>query len=96
MTLRCTLAVIAALATLPAAAQTAAAIPAAAFFENASFSNPLLSPDGKLVAIKVAAKNGRVRLAVTDAASRKTKVIAAFDDADITQLCEGAARIFLQ
>ncbi|MYM23456.1 prolyl oligopeptidase family serine peptidase [Duganella sp. FT135W] len=89
MTLRFTLAALStlgALAILPAAAQTSpTAIPAAAFFENASFSTPRLSPDGRLVAIKVAGKSGRVRLAVVDAATRKTRVVAAFDDADINR-----------
>ncbi|MYM69908.1 prolyl oligopeptidase family serine peptidase [Pseudoduganella sp. FT55W] len=88
MKLSITIAVLGALAALPAAAQTAVtapgAIPVAAFFENASFSTPRLSPDARQIAIKVAGKTGRVRLAVTDAASRKTKVVAAFDDADIS------------
>ncbi len=68
----------------PASAQNPpAAVPAAAFFDNASFGSPKLSPDGSLVALKVAGKAGRVRLAVIDAATRKSKVVAAFDDADI-------------
>jgi len=80
-----TLAVLGALAALPAAAQNAtpAAIPAASFFENPTFSDPILSPDGSQVAIKVASKNGRVRLAVIDVATRKTRVVAALEDADV-------------
>ena len=57
--------------------------PLSAFFEHASYSGAQLSPDGRLVAIKATSKSGRVRLAVVDNASRKTTVVAAFEDADI-------------
>ncbi|TFW20683.1 S9 family peptidase [Duganella callida] len=78
--------VLAALAVVPARAQTTpASVPLAAFFDNASFSDPRISPDGRQVAIKVAGKTGRVRLAVVDSATRKTRVVAAFDDADVSR-----------
>ena len=61
----------------------AAPIPLEDFFENPLFSGALLSPDGRHIAVKVAAKTGRVRLMSVDLTNMKTAALASFDDADI-------------
>ncbi|PFH10535.1 dipeptidyl aminopeptidase/acylaminoacyl peptidase [Collimonas sp. PA-H2] len=55
------------------------------FFENSAFSSAQLSPNGRYVAMLVPAKGGYVRLGVMDVTQPTPKVLASFDDADISQ-----------
>ncbi|SHH52967.1 S9 family peptidase [Massilia sp. CF038] len=68
--------------TLPAAA-VAARPPVAAFFDNTPFSAPLLSPDGKMLAVVVGVPGKREGLAVIDLADNKIYPTASFADVDI-------------
>lgn len=55
-----------------------------AFFRTPAFSSASLSPDGRLVAALVPGKSGRKVLAVVDPADvGKSRVVAAFSDADV-------------
>ena len=82
--LACTLACACALAGAPALADSAPARPPlAAFFDNTPFSGPLLSPDGKLLAVIVGAPGKREGLAVIDLADNKLYSTAVFADVDI-------------
>lgn len=57
------------------------------FFRNPAFSEPALSPDGKLIAALVATKAGRVQLAILDPSDfAKSRNVAGFSDADIRSL----------
>jgi dipeptidyl aminopeptidase/acylaminoacyl peptidase len=57
------------------------------FFRNPAFSEPALSPDGKLIAALVATKAGRVQLAILDPSDfAKSRTVAGFSDADIRSL----------
>ena len=60
-----------------------APIPVEDFFQNPVFATPRVSPDGKFLAVAVAAKNGRTQLVVVDLADLSVKVVAGFTDADI-------------
>lgn len=53
------------------------------FFQNSSFNSAALSPNARFVAMRVANKNSRVRLAVLDLESFKSTVVANFEDSDI-------------
>ncbi|WP_211474841.1 alpha/beta hydrolase family protein [Collimonas humicola] len=55
------------------------------FFEHSAFSSAQLSPNGRYVAMLVPAKGGYVRLGVMDVTQPTPKVLASFDDADISQ-----------
>ena len=69
-----------------AVAQTAASAgtPAAElFFQEPAISGAQLSPDGRYVAMRVAAKGHRARLAVLDLQTMQPDVAASFDDNDI-------------
>lgn len=68
-----------------AAVNTAAgaAVPVADFFAYEKFSNALLSPDGRYIAIRVTPPSGRMRLVTMELATQKIAVAASFDDADI-------------
>jgi dipeptidyl aminopeptidase/acylaminoacyl peptidase len=57
----------------PALAQSS--LPTEAFFQNSAFSNATLSPDGRNIAMTVAAKGGHVMLAVMDVETRATRVL---------------------
>jgi len=70
----------------PGVALAAEAPPVADFFDNPSFGGPVLSPDGRLLALRVSSKGSRERLAVLDIASNQAKVVAAFEDVDIGHL----------
>jgi dipeptidyl aminopeptidase/acylaminoacyl peptidase len=59
--------------------------PIAHFFDNPVFSGARLSPNGRFVAVRVAPKSGRVRLAAVDLATMKSTVLAEFKDADVGQ-----------
>ncbi len=72
------------LACTPAAA--AELPPAADFFENPSFGGPVLSPNGRLLALRVAGKGTRERLAVLDIASNKASIVASFPEADVDDI----------
>ena len=76
---------LAALATLAALPGIAAAAPPAidSFFNNPSFSDAQLSPDGRYVAFKVNNGNERDGLAVVELDTRKVSGVARFSDADI-------------
>ena len=69
------------------AAQAADAPPARPsvedFFGNPEFSEALLSPSGKYLAVKVGSKNQRDRLAVVELGANTVKVVGNFSDADI-------------
>jgi len=67
----------------PAVTLAAAPVPVADFFDNPSFGGPVLSPDGRLLAVRVAGKGARERLAVLDVTNNQAKVVASFADIDI-------------
>jgi dipeptidyl aminopeptidase/acylaminoacyl peptidase len=69
------------------AAEPAARPPIADFFENPEFSGALLSPSGKYLAVRVAArdKEQRDRLAVVTLGDNKVLAVGNFSDADIGQ-----------
>ncbi|GAB2848426.1 S9 family peptidase [Pseudoduganella ginsengisoli] len=77
---------LAANATTPATAPAAAAqaLPSLAdFFNNPEFSGAKISPSGRYLAAKLAAPNGRERLAVVDLNTNSVKSVAYFTDADV-------------
>jgi len=57
--------------------------PAAHFFNNPGFGGAVLSPNAKSVAVRIASKGSRERLAVLDIASNSAKVVAEFADVDV-------------
>ena len=74
------------LAQTPPAAPSAASgtsIPVTAFFERPLMGGARLSPDGRRVAMRVAAPGGRYRLAVLDLETRQSRIVAGIDDADV-------------
>ena len=66
------------------AADAAATLPAEAFFRSPALSGAVLSPAGRLVALRVGAPGSRDRLAVLDLSTMKVQPVASFDDADVT------------
>ena len=57
------------------------------FFRNPAFSEPALSPDGKLIAALVATAGGRMQLVILDPSDfAKSRNVAGFSDADIRSL----------
>ena len=65
-------------------AATPADIPASAFFKWPTLSTPVLSPDGKRIALVVPGPGGRKVLALADAATPQKRIgVAQFSDADI-------------
>ena len=58
-------------------------VPLENFFQNPAFGQPRMSPDGKSLAVGVAAKNDRTQLVVIDLAAMTAKVVAGFNDGDI-------------
>jgi dipeptidyl aminopeptidase/acylaminoacyl peptidase len=66
-----------------ARAQAPANVPLEAFFQNPAISAARLSPNGRFVALGVAAKNGRTQLTVLDVSKLTAKVVASFSDVDI-------------
>jgi dipeptidyl aminopeptidase/acylaminoacyl peptidase len=60
--------------------------PVEQFFDNPRFGGALLSPDGKALAVRVASKGTRERLAVLDIATNKAKVVAEFADVDVADV----------
>ena len=64
-------------------AAAAAPPPAEAFFEVPVLSGAKLSPDGRMVAMRVGGKGLRARLAVLDTTTMKAIVVARFDDAHV-------------
>ena len=79
--LSCTLAGNAAAQT-PAIAKPAP-LPVDAFFQNPEFMSPQLSPDGRSLGMLIAAKDGKVRLAVMDLLTGKPAIVGSFADADV-------------
>lgn len=67
----------------PAVATGAKLPPVADFFQNPSFSNAVLSPSGRMLAVVVGAKDSRDRLAVLDLDTMKVQAVAGYSDADI-------------
>ncbi len=68
---------------LAAAPTTPAEIPIEAFFSNAPFSNAVLSPSARYLAVIVSPKDKRKGLYVIDLSSNKGNVIAQFSDSDV-------------
>ena len=64
-------------------AQTASLPPIAAFFGRAPISRPVLSPNGKLLAVIVAGPRKRDELAVIELADGRVHRTAHFDDLDV-------------
>ncbi|MFL6657277.1 MAG: alpha/beta hydrolase family protein [Massilia sp.] len=77
-----TLATLAALAG-PASAAEPAPPPVQSFFDNPAFSDAILAPDAKSLAVVVSGAGKRDRLAVVDLVNNSIKVVAAFSAADI-------------
>lgn len=73
------------LAAAPAAAQPAPP-PAALFFQEPAFSGAQLSPDGRHVAMRVAAKGQPARLAVLSLQTMKPEVVASFSGISVGSL----------
>lgn len=63
----------------------AAPPPAEAFFQEPLLGRAALSPDGRLVALRVGAKGVRARLAVLDLATLKPTIVATHDHADVRE-----------
>jgi dienelactone hydrolase len=83
---KCALLLILASAAMATQAQTTAApanIPIEDFFGNEKFSNALLSPDARYLAIRVTPVTGRMHLVVMELATQKLAAVASFADADI-------------
>ena len=67
-----------------ALAQPAAQIPVESFFRNPAISSPVISPNGKQIAMAVPTQSGRMGLAVANVETPDKRVgIAQFDDADV-------------
>ena len=65
----------------------AAFVPVADFFRTPKIANVRLSPDGRYVAVTVGTAGGRLQLAVIDLSNLSaSKVVAGFDDVDITSV----------
>ncbi len=69
--------------TAPALAAETGLLPVEDFFKDPVFNAPTLSPNGRHVAMLLAVKDGRVKLATFDLEKREPKVIGGFDDADV-------------
>jgi len=68
----------------PAAQQASQPAPSLAdFFNNPEFGGARLSPNGRYLAAKLAAANGRERLAVVDLETQSAASVAYFSDADV-------------
>ncbi|AKU23719.1 S9 family peptidase [Massilia sp. NR 4-1] len=76
-------AILAAASSLLHGAAAAAPIPIEYFFEQPEFSQALLSPSGKYLAAKVAARGGREGLVVVDLVNNSARKVAQFSDADV-------------
>jgi len=64
-----------------------ASVPTAAFFSFDNLSDPVISPDGDALAMLVRNKEGRRQLAILDTSDlSKAKVIASFNDADVSRV----------
>jgi hypothetical protein len=70
---------------LPAIAADNKPPPIADFFQNPAFSNAVLSPSGRLLAVVVGAKDSRDRLAVLDLDTMKVQAVASYSDADVVR-----------
>lgn len=68
---------------LASAGLRAAPPPLEAFFERPQLTGAALSPDGRRVALRVAAKDARARLVVLDLETLQPTVVASFDAADV-------------
>lgn len=67
-----------------AAEAPAAPLPALeSFFDNAAFSGAVLSPDARMLAVRIGRAGKRDALAVIDLASNAAKVVGGFTDADV-------------
>jgi len=66
-------------------ASSTSRIPIENFFRTPNLLNPVLSPDGRFIAVGVANARGRVQLVVLDLTeSNSHKIVASFGDADVT------------
>ncbi len=68
-----------------AQAPVAALVPIEDFFENPAFSSVKLSPDARLLAVKIGKSGKREGLAVIDLQSNKGQAVAYFEDTDINR-----------
>jgi len=69
---------------LPVHAQATDPLPSPdSFFGNQAFSAAVLSPDARLLAVRLASKSGRNELAVIDLADFSVRTVASFFDADV-------------
>jgi dipeptidyl aminopeptidase/acylaminoacyl peptidase len=81
---RCLLVVAAALQTPLVMAQAAAPLPVESFFRNPSLASPVLSPNGKQIAMAVPTQSGRMGVAVANVETPDKRVgVAQFEDADV-------------
>lgn len=81
---RCLLVVAAAMQAPLAVAQAAAPLPVESFFRNPALASPVLSPNGKQIAMAVPTQSGRMGLAVANVETPDKRVgIAQFEDADV-------------
>jgi len=67
-----------------AAPGTPADIPIESFFNNSAFSGAVLSPNAKSLAVIISPKNKRMGLYVIDLTTNQGKVVAQFNDGDVS------------
>lgn len=60
--------------------------PASAFFDSSKFSSPVMSPNGKMLAVIVGTPGRRDALAVVDLVANKIHPTARYDDVDIAEV----------
>jgi len=71
------------LTALPAARAAEGTIPVDDFFRHPAMRDAKLAPSGKLLGVLLAGASGRMVLGVVDLDARKSKIVGAFDDADV-------------
>jgi dipeptidyl aminopeptidase/acylaminoacyl peptidase len=68
---------------VPAFPQAAAPIPVERFFQRPAVLDAKLSPSGQRIAVTTSRNAPRVSLAVVDLATRQSRIVASFNDADV-------------
>ena len=80
----CAIVVCAAVANIGFEGSAAAALPSVeSFFQNSGVNGALLSPDGRLVALRAANKEHRLTLAVLNLETMKLSPVASYNDGDV-------------